>query len=340
LPLEQFQDLCIARTGSAGLQARSKGEKKVASAKNSGRSNAGLKGPHYPSHSDGVAAAHEGASIMATAVRQPAVAGRFYPANAQHLRAEVETYTTVRADASAESEPRIRAMGCIVPHAGYVYSGHVAGAVYRRLDLPRRMVILCPNHTGMGEPLAIMSEGAWHTPLGDALIDEAMANQLKSRMPLLAEDQAAHRYEHALEVQLPFLQVLAPGFRFVPITVGTSNFDALSALGVVIGSVAGEAGEPVLVIASSDMNHYESDDITRVKDRRAIDRILALDPRGLYETVHQANIIMCGYGPAVVMLTAAKKLGATQAELVRYATSGDVSGDRDMVVGYAGIAVY
>jgi hypothetical protein len=340
LPLEQFQDLCIARTGSAGLQARSKGEKKVASAKNSGRSNAGLKGPHYPSHSDGVAAAHEGASIMATAVRQPAVAGRFYPANAQHLRAEVETYTTVRADASAESEPRIRAMGCIVPHAGYVYSGHVAGAVYRRLDLPRRMVILCPNHTGMGEPLAIMSEGAWHTPLGDALIDEAMANQLKSRMPLLAEDQAAHRYEHALEVQLPFLQVLAPGFRFVPITVGTSNFDALSALGVVIGSVAGEAGEPVLVIASSDMNHYESDDITRVKDRRAIDRILALDPRGLYETVHQANISMCGYGPAVVMLTAAKKLGATQAELVRYATSGDVSGDRDMVVGYAGIAVY
>ena len=277
---------------------------------------------------------------MATAVRQPAVAGRFYPANAQHLRAEVETYTTVRADASAEFEPKIRALGCVVPHAGYMYSGHVAGAVFRRLDLPRRAVILCPNHTGVGEPLAILSEGAWHTPLGDVPIDEAMANELKSRMSLLAEDQEAHRYEHALEVQLPFLQVLAPGFQFVPITVGTSNFDALSALGVVIGSVAAEAGEPVLVIASSDMNHYESDDVTRVKDRRAIDRILALDPRGLYETVHQANISMCGYGPAVVMLTAAKKLGANHAELVRYATSGDVSGDRDMVVGYAGIAVY
>jgi AmmeMemoRadiSam system protein B len=277
---------------------------------------------------------------MATAVRQPAVAGRFYPANAQHLRAEVETYTTARADASAKSEPRIRALGCVVPHAGYVYSGHVAGAVYRRLDLPRRLVILCPNHTGVGEPLAIMSEGSWHTPLGDVPIDEAMANELKSRMSLLAEDQEAHRFEHALEVQLPFLQVLAPGFQFVPITVGTSNFEVLSALGVVIGSVASEAGEPVLVIASSDMNHYESDDVTRVKDRRAIDQILALDPRGLYETVHQASISMCGYGPAVVMLTAAKKLGATQAELVRYATSGDVSGDRDMVVGYAGIAVY
>jgi MEMO1 family protein len=278
--------------------------------------------------------------MMATAVRQAAVAGRFYPANAQHLRAEVETYTTARADASAEAEPRIRAYGCVVPHAGYVYSGHVAGAVYRRLDLPRRLVILCPNHTGRGEPLAIMSQGMWHTPLGDVLIDKPMANQLKSRMPLLAEDQEAHRYEHALEVQLPFLQVLAPGFQFVPITVRTSNFEALSALGVVIGSAVAKADEPVLVVASSDMNHYESDDVTRVKDRRAIEQILALDPRGLYETVHEGSISMCGYGPVVVMLTAAKRLGAGHAELIRYATSGDISGERDMVVGYAGIAVF
>ena len=277
---------------------------------------------------------------MPTAVRQPAVAGRFYPANAQRLRAEVETYTTAPASASAEPESKIRAFGCVVPHAGYIYSGHVAGAVYRRLELPERFVILCPNHTGMGEPLAVMSEGAWHTPLGDASIDEKLAGQLKVKLPLLSEDQAAHRYEHALEVQLPFLQVLAPGFQFVPITVGTSNFDVLNALGTVIGSAAAEAGEPVLVIASSDMNHYESDSVTRVKDRRAIDQLLALDPRGLYDIVHKADISMCGYGPAVVMLTAARKLGATKAELIRYATSGDVSGDRDMVVGYAGVAVY
>jgi AmmeMemoRadiSam system protein B len=276
---------------------------------------------------------------MVTAVRQPAVAGRFYPANAQHLRAEVETYTTVPASAAAEPETKIRALGCLVPHAGYMYSGHVAGAVFRRLELPRRFVILCPNHTGMGEPLAIMSEGSWHTPLGDVPIDQELAEQLKSRLPLLSEDQVAHQYEHALEVQLPFLQVLAPGFRIVPITVGTSNFEVLSALGVVIGTVAAEAGEPVLVVASSDMNHYESDSVTRVKDRRAIDQLLALDPRGLYDVVHQADISMCGYGPAVAMLTAARKLGATRAELIRYATSGDVSGDRDMVVGYAGIAV-
>ncbi|HME59140.1 MAG TPA: AmmeMemoRadiSam system protein B [Terracidiphilus sp.] len=277
---------------------------------------------------------------MPTVVRQPAVAGRFYPANAQHLRAEVETYTTVPASAGSEPETRIRALGCVVPHAGYMYSGHVAGAVYRRLELPRRFVILCPNHTGMGEPLAIMSEGAWHTPLGDAPIDEELAKQLKSRLPLLSEDATAHQFEHALEVQLPFLQVLAPGFKFVPVTVGTSNFEVLSALGKVIGIAAAEAAGPVLVIASSDMNHYESDKVTRVKDRRAIDQLLALDPRGLYDVVHQADISMCGYGPAVAMLTAARKLGATRAELIRYATSGDVSGDHDMVVGYAGVAVF
>jgi AmmeMemoRadiSam system protein B len=275
---------------------------------------------------------------MSTAVRQPAVAGRFYPANAQHLRAEVETYTTARADALAES--RIRALGCVVPHAGYMYSGHVAGAVYRRLELPRRYVLLCPNHTGAGEPLAVMSEGSWQTPLGNAIIDGELAAKLKSQMPLLSEDLVAHRFEHALEVQLPFLQVLAPGFRFVPITVSTSNFEVLSALGVVIGNALAGQQEPILVIASSDMNHYESDEITRVKDRRAIDQLLALAPRGLYDVVHEGNISMCGYGPAVVMLTAVRKLGATQAELIRYATSGDISGDKDMVVGYAGIAVW
>jgi hypothetical protein len=275
---------------------------------------------------------------MATVIRQPAVAGRFYPANPQRLRTEIEGYTAVPANAPVEA--KIRALGCVVPHAGYVYSGHVAGAVYRHLQLPQRMVILCPNHTGMGEPLAIMSEGAWQTPLGDVAIDAELATELKEQMPLLAEDEAAHRSEHALEVQLPFLQVLAPGFRFVPITVGTGNFEVLSSLGVVIGNTLAKQGERVLVIASSDMNHYESDSVTRVKDRRAIDQLLALDARGLYDVVKEGNISMCGYGPAVVMLTAARKLGATKAELVRYATSGDVSDDRDMVVGYAGIAVW
>jgi MEMO1 family protein len=272
-----------------------------------------------------------------SAIRQPAVAGRFYPASPQRLRDEVDSFISTPADRSLEE--KIRALGCVVPHAGYMYSGHVAGAVYRRLELPKRYIILCPNHTGMGEPLAIMSEGAWLTPLGEAPIAEELAGTLKQAMPLLSEDDAAHRAEHALEVQLPFLQVLAPEFEFVPITVGTSNFEVLSALGVAIGNLLAQRKDRVLVVASSDMNHYENDAVTRVKDRRAIDQLLALDPRGLYDVVRDGHISMCGYGPAVVMLTAAHKLGATKAELIRYATSGDVSGDKDMVVGYAGIAV-
>lgn len=274
---------------------------------------------------------------MATAIRQPAVAGRFYPANAQRLRVDIESYLEPPHNAS---EQMIPALGCVVPHAGYMYSGHVAGAVYRRLELPRRMVILCPNHTGLGEPLAIMSAGAWRTPLGDAEIDNELASELKAQMPLLSEDVEAHRAEHALEVQLPFLQVLAPDFRFVPITVGTGNFEVLSALGIAIAKVISAQDDKVLIIASSDMNHYENDAITRVKDRRALDQLLARDPRGLYDVVRDFDISMCGYGPATIMLTAAGKLGATQAELIRYATSGDISGDREQVVGYAGVAVW
>jgi AmmeMemoRadiSam system protein B len=279
-----------------------------------------------------------GPTPVATSIRQPAVAGRFYPGNALRLRAEVEAYTATPANGPVEV--KVRALGCVVPHAGYMYSGHVAGAVYRRIELTQRNVILCPNHSGVGEPLAIMSEGAWHTPLGDAAIDEELAAELKRQMPLVSEDDAAHRTEHALEVQLPFLQVLKPGFRFVPIAVGTANFDVLAALGLVIGNVLAKLNERVLVIASSDMNHYETDSTTRIKDRRAIDQMLALDPRGLYDTVREHEISMCGYGPATVMLTATRKLGATKAELLRYATSGDVSEDRNMVVGYAGIAVW
>ncbi|MFZ0704927.1 MAG: AmmeMemoRadiSam system protein B [Candidatus Korobacteraceae bacterium] len=273
---------------------------------------------------------------MSTAIRLPAVAGKFYPADSRELRSEVEAFTR---PAESAPEAKIPALGCVAPHAGYIYSGGVAGAVYSHLELPARYIILCPNHTGRGAPLAIMSTGAWRTPLGDVPVDEELASNLKARFSLLTEDAAAHRFEHALEVQLPFLQVLRPQFSFVPITVGTGHFEVLSALGVAIASAIREAGERIMVIASSDMNHYESDSVTRVKDRRAIDQILALDPQGLYDVVRQAHISMCGYGPTVAMLTAALKLGASKAELLRYATSGDVSGDRDTVVGYAGLAV-
>jgi MEMO1 family protein len=269
---------------------------------------------------------------MSTLVREPAVAGQFYPGKRETLLRDIARFTE-------EPREKIRAIGCVVPHAGYMYSGHVAGAVYAKLQLPPRYIILCPNHTGMGEPLAIMSEGRWATPLGEVGIDSELASSLKSAMPLVHEDTVAHRSEHALEVQLPFLQKLVPDFTFVPLTVGTGNFEALSALGVSIAKVIAAAGESVMVIASSDMNHYESDEITRVKDAIAIERVLALDPRGLYDAVKREHISMCGYGPTVAMLTAARRLGASSAELIRYATSGDVSGERNAVVGYAGIVV-
>lgn len=269
---------------------------------------------------------------MSAPIRMPAVAGQFYPGKPELLEHEVTTYTAVPGE-------KLRALGCVVPHAGYIYSGHVAGAVFGRLELPRRYIILCPNHTGMGEPLAIMSEGSWLTPLGDVPIDAQLALALKAACPLLSEDTDAHLQEHALEVQLPFLQKLTPGFSFVPIALGTGRYDALESLGEAIGQVMAEAEEPILVVASSDMNHYESDEVTRIKDKRALEPLLALDARGLYDTVTHQHISMCGFGPAVAMLVACNLRGATRAELIRYATSGDISGERTRVVGYAGVAV-
>lgn len=268
---------------------------------------------------------------MTPTVRTPAVAGRFYPRRADELRRDVLGYTP------SEVRVRISAIGCVAPHAGYIYSGHVAGAVYSQIEIPRRVIVLCPNHTGMGHPLAIMARTTWQTPLGDVPADAELGAALLQRFPLLKEDSAAHRSEHAIEVQLPFLQTRRPDLRFIPIAVGTSNLEILQGLGVAVAEVISAQGEPILVIASSDMNHYESDAVTRIKDHKAIKRVLELDARGLWETVRNEDISMCGFGPSVAMLTAAERLGAKAATLIKYATSGEVSGDYENVVGYAGI---
>jgi MEMO1 family protein len=272
--------------------------------------------------------------MAAIPIRHPAVAGRFYPRDERSLRQELHTYLS-----QTPAQAPVRALGCIAPHAGYIYSGHVAGAVFSALEIPQLCLVLCPNHTGVGQPLAIVSEGAWETPLGDVAIDSKFAAALKQRCALLNEDSSAHRNEHAAEVELPFLQVRQPHLKFVPIALGTRQFEVLDQLGNSIADVIASHKSPVLIVASSDMNHYESDAITRVKDHAAIEPILALNPRALYDAVTEQHISMCGFGPAVAMLTAAKKLGATSAELVKYATSGDVSGDRNLVVGYAGVVV-
>jgi AmmeMemoRadiSam system protein B len=288
-----------------------------------------------------------------TSLRTAAVAGRFYPERADELLRGVQSYIS-SPDNAVESRA-IAAIGCVVPHAGYIYSGSVAGAVYSQLEIAASCVILCPNHTGKGHPLAIMVNTTWQTPLGDVAPDRELGGQLLRRFPLLAEDSAAHRSEHAIEVQLPFLQVRPRAqhesqntsrrleTKIVPIAIGTSDFDVLSEMGRVLADVIAErqknGGERVLMVSSSDMNHYESDRITRVKDRMAIDRVLALDARGLWDVVIQEDISMCGFCPTVVMLTAAKLLGAKAATLIKYATSGEVSGNYDSVVGYAGIVV-
>jgi hypothetical protein len=269
-------------------------------------------------------------------LRVPAVADRFYPADPAILARDLAMYMSPEA---TEAEKFQDAIGCIVPHAGYMYSGHVAGAVYRRLPARSSYIILGPNHFGRGEPLAIMSHGSWLTPLGEAPIDERLARSVRQACHLLEEDARAHAEEHSLEVQLPFLEGSAKPLTFVPIAVGVWAYAPLESLGHGVAQAVRHAGQSVLIIASSDMNHYEPDGITRVKDRKAIDKILALDPHGLYDVVRRERISMCGCGPAIALLTAAKELGAKHAELVKYATSADAGGDRDAVVGYAGIVI-
>jgi len=265
-------------------------------------------------------------------LRLPAVAGQFYPGNSRELTRAVQSFTT---EQKADEKELVRA--CLVPHAGYMYSGAVAGAVFSRIALTRKILLLGVRHYPSGETLAILSDGTWRTPLGDAPIDRCLAERLRTACPALREDSEAHRREHSLEVELPFLQVLVPGFSFVPVVVGTRRPEELKELGEGIARVLAESPENILIVTSSDMNHYEDDETTRDKDQAAIARLLELDAAGLYEVCRDRRITMCGLGPAVAMLTAMQLLGVKNAQLVRYATSGDVSGDRNTVVGYAGM---
>jgi len=265
-------------------------------------------------------------------VRPPAVAGLFYPSDPRELALQVDEYCR-------NGGQKIAARACVAPHAGYPYSGRVAGAVYASLEIPAQCILLGPRHFPQGQPMAILTEGSFSTPFGEAQIDAALAAELARACPQLREDSVAHAREHSLEVQLPFLQRLRMDFRFVPVVLATDRYGAIEELGHAVAHVVAAQKEPVLIIASSDMNHYESDAVTRVKDQKAIARILALDPRGLYDTVRSEGITMCGYAATVAMLVAARELGAQEAALIRYATSADVTGERERVVGYAGVVV-
>lgn len=265
-------------------------------------------------------------------VRLPAVAGLFYEARPEKLERNVKRLIP-------EGVAARPAIGAVVPHAGYVYSGPVAGAVYARLRLPRVAVVLCPNHTGRGAPAALDPSEAWRTPLGDVPLARALADRLLALAPSLEEDSEAHRREHSLEVQLPFLRVLRPDVELVPVCLGEASLTLCREVGEALAALVSDEAERPVLLASSDMNHYESRQVGRAKDDLALARIEALDAEALFSTVLGKSISMCGFLPATALLFAAAKLGASKAEVVARRDSGDETGDESSVVGYAGVVV-
>jgi len=266
--------------------------------------------------------------------RQPSVAGQFYPGTEASLKREVQRLLGL-----SKSRAKKKAIGILSPHAGYIYSGPVAGLVYSKIEIPDTVIILGPNHTGTGARFSLFKEGIWDTPLGDVEIDRELAQALLEDCKFLEEDIKAHIYEHSLEVQLPFIQYIKKNFKIVPVVLSTYSLEAYQGLGESIASAIRQLNRDALIIASSDMTHYEEQSSAERKDKKAIEAILNLDEAQLLNRVESLNISMCGYIPATVMLIAAKKLGAKRAELVKYQTSGDITGDYSAVVGYAGIIV-
>ena len=265
-------------------------------------------------------------------LRSPAVAGYFYPESAQELRATLKGYL----DSAAKPAPALLA---VCPHAGYVYSGAVAGVVLGGVEIPQRVILAGPNHRGLGADAALMSQGAWETPLGQVGLDAELGDLLLRHCPMIREDETAHLHEHSLEVQVPFLQTLQPDLKLSPLCLSAMSLDECLAMGRCIASAIKELGEPVLMVASTDMSHYEPARQAEQKDMAAIGHILDLDPAGLYEIVARQDISMCGVLPTAVLLQAAKDLGAQGAELVKYTNSGEASGNFNEVVGYAGLIV-
>ncbi len=266
-------------------------------------------------------------------VRKPAVAGYFYPRDPLRLLEMIQEISP------KESFKPVKAKAVVSPHAGYMYSGYVAAEVFARVMIPETLIIAGPNHTGVGTPISIMDSGVWAMPLGDVPINEELAQLIIAKCRWASSDYTAHLAEHSIEVQLPIVQYYRRDIKIVPIVIGTRNFEACVDLGIAIAEAVKETGSDALLVASTDFTHYEPQKVAAQKDQLAISAILNLDPKGLYQVVEEYGITMCGVMPTVTMLTAAIELGATKAELIRYMTSGDITGDYQQVVGYAGIIV-
>ena len=264
--------------------------------------------------------------------RNPVVAGQFYPASASELKRMIKGMVE-------EKAKRQEVIGLISPHAGYIYSGTVAGAVISRIKFKDTFIIMGPNHTGSGKPFSIMTQGRWKTPLGEVEIDSGLGKQVLASSRYLEEDSLAHLGEHSIEVQLPFLQYFSADFKLVPIMLAYAGGAIYKEIGRALARGIKESGRKAVIIASSDMTHYESQASAQRKDTQAIEAVLKLDEDELLKRVEEFNISMCGYAPAVSLIVAAKELGAKGVELVKYQTSGDTTGDYSSVVGYAGIII-
>lgn len=264
--------------------------------------------------------------------RKPAVAGQFYHGTSARLNEQVAQY--IHADVQKET-----VVGVMSPHAGLIYSGPVAGEVFSSIKMPQTFIMLGPNHTGLGSAISLMDSGEWEIPTGLFRIDSKLASKIALNSGVVSRDAQAHLFEHSLEVQLPFIAYFSTEVKIVPIALLSASFEDCIDLARAIAEAVRGIDYPVVILASSDMSHYLPENQARRMDAMAIEKILALDPAGLYETVRKERISMCGYLPATVMLEASKLLGADSARLIKYATSGEVSGDFESVVGYAGIVV-
>jgi len=267
-------------------------------------------------------------------IRNAAVAGQFYPGSKDALLREVGSLID-------KTSPKEDAIGAVSPHAGYMYSGRVAGSVFSAIKPKKTYIIMGPNHTGMGEPFGLSKSQSWKTPLGEVRIDKRLADAVRNNSKYIKEDDISHLQEHSIEVQLPFLQYIQKDFTFVPIVISYAALDIYRKIGQEIAGAVKELKleGSVTIIASSDMTHYESQEEAKRKDSIAIDAVLKMDEAKLIESVSKLDITMCGYAPTAIMITAAKELGAKTARLVNYRTSGDASGDYSSVVGYAGIVI-
>ncbi|UCC95346.1 MAG: AmmeMemoRadiSam system protein B [Candidatus Omnitrophota bacterium] len=265
-------------------------------------------------------------------VREPVVSGQFYPAQQQQLRRIIESLTPKKSTKEG-------ALGIILPHAGYVYSGKVAITTVSSILPKKRIVILGPNHTGFGKDFALSAKGTWKIPFGNVDIDTDLSSALLKNSDIIQEDPLAHKFEHSIEVELPILYHFFGEFQFVPLACQASTLDRYRKVALQIAEATKLIKNEILFVASSDLTHYEPDSTARKKDRDALESIVSLDEEGLLERVSRQNITMCGVAPVAVLIRCLKELGARKSHVALYETSGDTSGDYSSVVGYAGVVI-